>query len=79
MKDLSTGYENQPEKDEQGEKSPQSSKWEFENVHIGSSGNSVYVNVMLDGEVIGMMRLPGSIYLAWIRERFTINKEDRRG
>ena len=66
-----TGYEGPNAKKELKKiPPPESREWRvnFENVGHSEEG-VVYVSVALDGEVIGMLRLPDNEHVIWIKER----------
>jgi hypothetical protein len=49
---------------------PEDRKWEIKTENIGhSEDESTHVIVELDGEPIGMIRMPDNAHLRWFRER----------
>jgi hypothetical protein len=64
-----TGYGDVGEEEEEKLPEPWDRKWSIEHVEIGTSGEALYANVALDGEVIGAIRFPSQHYLAWFRNQ----------
>ena len=65
---IQTGYEDKPLSEIPP---PEEVKWtvQLDRVAEGSDEHFVYARVEIDGEAIGMLRLPSAEYLRWIRER----------
>ncbi|MCH7479755.1 MAG: hypothetical protein IIC79_00020 [Chloroflexi bacterium] len=66
---IQTGYEDRKEKDIPP---PEKVKWRVELSSIGESEHEkdkIFVRIEIDGDVIGMLRLPDTEYLIWLRER----------
>ncbi len=75
MAKIQTGYEDlEEEKDipEPGER-----KWEVNEIHIGTTqAHAIYVNIMLDGEVVGSARLPNKDHFYWLRKKLRGHEEE---
>ncbi len=68
---VSTGYEDPPP-EESKIPPPEEVKWLVQIALVGESVEEkdiVFVTVEVDGESLGLLRLPNGEYLRWLRER----------
>ena len=66
---IQTGYEDRVGKDIPP---PDKVTWKVELSSIGESEHEkekIFVRIEIDGDPIGMLRLPDTAYLIWLRER----------
>lgn len=65
-----TGYD--PGKEEKKTPPPEKRNWTIDHVEVGRMDNSetVYASILLDGEVIGSVRLPNNDHLKYLRAKF---------
>lgn len=69
---IQTGYEDDKHDDEKKLPPPEEVEWKVEHMAIGSSEEDkaiTYVRVEVGGKTLGMLRLPNTEYLRWLRER----------
>lgn len=73
MTPLDTGYQGPDYMDEEkSTKPPSECEWRIVQKNVGESEREtavVYAAFEVDGEVLGMVRLPNAEYLRWLRER----------
>ena len=66
---IQTGYNDRPEKEIPP---PDKAVWKIEITKVGEGEvekDKIYVRIEIDGDVLGMLRLPSAEYLVWLRER----------
>lgn len=73
---MHTGYQGPDyiDKDDEPEKvkTPGDCKWKIQIKNVARSDeypDTVFAQVEIDGDVVGMVRLPNAEYLRWLRER----------
>ena len=66
---MTTGYDGPTSEEDEKEKSPEDRTWRVIHNRKILSDDAIYGIVELDGESIGMIRLPDMEHLGWLRER----------
>ena len=75
MSDVTAGYDPFLEEEEEDKTlPPEECVWKIERAQIGFSNRVVYATFILDGDVVGTIRLPNERYLQYIREKIVMNK-----
>lgn len=67
---MTTGYEEKDSGEKKDIPSPNDVTWTCELDHVAESkddGDTVFCRIEIDNQTVGMLRLPNSEYLEWIR------------
>ena len=74
-----TGYEGPTKEEEEEFPSPEDREWKiFPELNIGESlDGTIILGIELDGERIGMIRVPNNEHIIWLKERIQTKSRNK--